>query len=147
MPSLLFLKKSRKIWNCHLLTHKVPPTKILMQMVAWWRLKILQNAPWSILQYFWPALSDNYSWKPIRSFVTFLHASSLLLYLQIHYLAKMVAVYIVLIQSEALLHLYMYHLTDSLSCQDSSCIYSINPIRSFVTSLHVSSYRFIILPR
>ena len=48
--------------------------------------------------------------NPIRSFVTFLHASSFLLYLLIHYLAKMAAVYRVF-----------------------------NPIRSFVTSLHASS--------
>ena len=26
---------------------------------------IAECSPWSILQYFWPALSDNYSWKPI----------------------------------------------------------------------------------
>ena len=24
---------------------------------------------WSILQYFWPALSDNWSWKPIYVFL------------------------------------------------------------------------------
>ena len=26
---------------------------------------IVECSPWSILQYFWPALSDNWSWKPI----------------------------------------------------------------------------------
>ena len=26
---------------------------------------IAECSPWSILQYFWPALSDNWSWKPI----------------------------------------------------------------------------------
>ena len=26
---------------------------------------IAECSPWSILQYFWPALSDNGSWKPI----------------------------------------------------------------------------------
>ena len=26
---------------------------------------IAECSPWSILQYFWPALSDNMSWKPI----------------------------------------------------------------------------------
>ena len=25
----------------------------------------VECSPWSILQYFWPALSDNWSWKPI----------------------------------------------------------------------------------
>ena len=30
-------------------------------MVAEWRSKVLQNAP----QYFWPALSDKWAWKPI----------------------------------------------------------------------------------
>ena len=28
---------------------------------------IAECSPWSILQYFWPALSDNWSWKPIFS--------------------------------------------------------------------------------
>ena len=31
---------------------------------------IAECSPWSILQYFWPALSDNQSWKPV--FVFFL---------------------------------------------------------------------------
>ena len=26
---------------------------------------IAECSPWSILQYFWPALSDKWSWKPI----------------------------------------------------------------------------------
>ena len=26
---------------------------------------IAECSPWSILQYFWPALSDNWNWKPI----------------------------------------------------------------------------------
>ena len=25
---------------------------------------IAEGSPWSILQYFWPALSDDWSWKP-----------------------------------------------------------------------------------
>ena len=29
---------------------------------------IAECSPWSILQYFWPALSDNRSWKPILVF-------------------------------------------------------------------------------
>ena len=32
-------------------------------MVAQWRSKVLHNA-WSILQYFWPALSDDWYWNP-----------------------------------------------------------------------------------
>ena len=28
---------------------------------------IAECSPWNILQYFWPALSDNWSWKPIIS--------------------------------------------------------------------------------
>ena len=30
---------------------------------------IAECSPWSILQYFWPALSDNWSWKPILVFM------------------------------------------------------------------------------
>ena len=26
---------------------------------------IAECSPWSILQYFWPAFSDNWSWKPM----------------------------------------------------------------------------------
>ena len=29
---------------------------------------IAECSPWSILQYFWPALSGNQSWKPISGF-------------------------------------------------------------------------------
>ena len=29
---------------------------------------IAECSPWSILQYFWPALSDDRSWKPIMVF-------------------------------------------------------------------------------
>ena len=29
---------------------------------------IAEYSPWSILQYFWPALSDNQYWKPILVF-------------------------------------------------------------------------------
>ena len=28
-------------------------------------MKVESFAEWSILQYFWPAFSDNWSWKPI----------------------------------------------------------------------------------
>ena len=30
---------------------------------------IAESSPWSILQYFWPALSNNISWKPIFCFL------------------------------------------------------------------------------
>ena len=30
---------------------------------------IAECSPWSILQYFWPALSDNWFWKPIVFFL------------------------------------------------------------------------------
>ena len=29
---------------------------------------IAEFSPWGILKYFWPALSDNWSWKPILVF-------------------------------------------------------------------------------
>ena len=29
---------------------------------------IAECSPWSILQYFWPALSDNSNWKPFFKF-------------------------------------------------------------------------------
>ena len=30
---------------------------------------IVECSPWSILQYFWPALSDTWSWEPIFVFL------------------------------------------------------------------------------
>ena len=43
--------------------------KILMAHCSLWRSKVLQNAPYAILQCFWPALSDNWSWNPIIAFI------------------------------------------------------------------------------
>ena len=41
-------------------------TKILMANVSLMKVKsIAECSHWSIMQYFWPALSDNWSWKPI----------------------------------------------------------------------------------
>ena len=39
---------------------------------------IAECSPWSILQYFWPALSDTMSWKPILVF--FLSGHLIILY-------------------------------------------------------------------
>ena len=37
-------------------------------MVAYQGQSIVEGSTKSILQYFWPALSDNHSWKPILVF-------------------------------------------------------------------------------
>ena len=42
---------------------------------------IAECSPWSILQYFWPALSDNRSWKPILVFFLSGRLRQVLLYL------------------------------------------------------------------
>ena len=41
---------------------------------------IAESSPWSILQYFWPALSDNWSWKPIFGIFESGHFTQVLLY-------------------------------------------------------------------
>ena len=41
---------------------------------------IAECSPWSILQYVWPALSDNLSWKPILVFFLSAHLRQVLLY-------------------------------------------------------------------
>ena len=41
---------------------------------------IADYSPWSILQYFWPALSDNWSWKPIFGLFEDDHFTQVLLY-------------------------------------------------------------------
>ena len=45
---------------------KIDKTMILMTDGSIMTVKsIAECSPWSILQYFWPALSNNWSWKPI----------------------------------------------------------------------------------
>ena len=48
---------------------KIDKTKTLQTNGGLMKVKsIAECSPWSILQYFWPALSDNRSWKPILVF-------------------------------------------------------------------------------
>ena len=42
---------------------------------------IAECSPWSILQYFWPALSDIWSWKPIFGLLYSGHYKQVLLYM------------------------------------------------------------------
>ena len=45
---------------------KIDKIKVLMQNGSLMKVEsIAECFPWSILQYFWPALSDNRQWKPI----------------------------------------------------------------------------------
>ena len=45
---------------------KIEKTKILMTNGSWMKVEsIAECSPWSILQYFWPALRDNWAWKLI----------------------------------------------------------------------------------
>ena len=45
---------------------KIDKTHILMTDGSLMKVKsIAEYSPWSILQYFWPTLSNNQSWKPI----------------------------------------------------------------------------------
>ena len=41
---------------------------------------ITECSPWSILQYFWPAFSDNWSWKPIFGLFESGRSTQVLLY-------------------------------------------------------------------
>ena len=52
------------MWNEH---SKIDKTKILMDYgTSLMQVEIIAECScWSILQYFWPALSENWSWKPI----------------------------------------------------------------------------------
>ena len=48
---------------------KIDNAKILMTNGSLMKVEsIAECSPWSILQYFWPALNDNRSWKPILVF-------------------------------------------------------------------------------
>ena len=45
---------------------KIDKTKNFMTNVSLMEVeRIAECSPWTILQYFWPALNDNWSWKPI----------------------------------------------------------------------------------
>ena len=45
---------------------KIDKTKILMTNGSLMKVESSADcSPWNILQYLWPALSDNWSWKPI----------------------------------------------------------------------------------
>ena len=49
---------------------KIDKTKVLMANCSFMKVKsIAECSPWSILQYFWPALSNNWIWKPIFGLV------------------------------------------------------------------------------
>ena len=48
---------------------KIDKTKVLRTNGSLMKVKsIAECSPWSILQYFWPALRDDQSWKPILVF-------------------------------------------------------------------------------
>ena len=49
---------------------------------------IAECSPWSILQYFWPALSNKQSWKTIFGLLLSGHLRQVLLYLQKGYHLK-----------------------------------------------------------
>ena len=62
----LFLPTVKPVLCSH---SKIDKTKILMINVSSMKVEsIAECSPWSILQYFWPALSNNLSWKPILVF-------------------------------------------------------------------------------
>ena len=52
--------------TCLIRPLKIDKTKIIMTNDSLMKVKsIAECSLWSILQYFWPALSDNCSWKPL----------------------------------------------------------------------------------
>ena len=57
----------KPVWNRH---SKIDKTKIFMTNSGSMKVKsIAECSPWSIMQYLWPALSDNWSWKQILAFL------------------------------------------------------------------------------
>ena len=65
------VRRIQLIWanyskTCLIWPLKIDKTKIVMTNDSLMKVEsIAECYPWSILQYFWPALSDNWSWKPI----------------------------------------------------------------------------------
>ena len=67
-------------------TQKIDKTKILMTNGSLMKVEsIAECSPWSILQYFWSALSDNWSWKS-NFFFESGHFTQVLLYLKLMHL-------------------------------------------------------------
>ena len=82
-PTALHLVISMYSKTCLKGHSKIYKTMVLMENGSLMKVEsIAECSPWSNLQYFWPALSDNRSWKPI--FVVFLsdHLRQVLLYFQ-----------------------------------------------------------------
>ena len=60
---------------------KIDKTKVLMTNGSLMKVEsIAECSLWSILQYFWPALSDNWAWKPILGVFESGHYRQVLLY-------------------------------------------------------------------
>ena len=81
--SLMQVKSIAECSKGHSKSHK---TKILMANGS--LMKVESNAecsPWSILQYFWPALRDNWSWKPMFGLFESRPFRQVLLYLNREY--------------------------------------------------------------
>ena len=80
------LKQTVKpVWTDH---SKIDKTKVLMTNGSLMKVeRIVECSPWSILQYFWPALSDNRSLKPILVFFFCGRLRQVLLYIPFSYFA------------------------------------------------------------
>ena len=69
----------KPVWNGH---SKIDKTKILMTNGSLMKVEsIAECSPWSILQYFWPALRDNWTWKSICGLFESGHFTQVLLYI------------------------------------------------------------------
>ena len=71
--------KVKPVLNGH---SKIDKTKVLMTNGLMKVKSIAECSPWCILQYFWPALSHNRSWKPIFVFFLSGRLRQVLLYLK-----------------------------------------------------------------
>ena len=72
------LEIAQKVLSGHL---KKDKTNVLMENGSLMTVKsIAECSPWSILQYFWPALSDNWYWKPSLVFFLSCRLRQVLLY-------------------------------------------------------------------
>ena len=69
---------AKPVYDSH---SKLDKTKILMTNGSLLKVKsIAECFPWSILQYFWPVLSDHLSWEPIFCLFESGHFTQVLLY-------------------------------------------------------------------
>ena len=77
---------------------------------------IAECSPWSIPQYFWPELSDNWSWKPICGLFVSVRFTQILLYCKHGWGAVLYKHNFLLLVNAKMTDIFYTHRTKNLIC-------------------------------